>query len=96
MTFGGEIADKGVEIDVNIYSKDCLNRFVVKSEWAVITIPEIDLEIPKSTQKGSIKTIEGYIRATAEGLKLNQEERRIGDPDTAMKIDEFIEKLERM
>lgn len=96
VTFGGEIADKGVEIDVNIYSKDCLNRFVVKSEWAVVTIPEIELEIPKTTQMGSIKTIEGYIRATADGLKFNQEERRLVDPDTALKIDEFIEKLERM
>ena len=27
---------------------------------------------------------------------MNQEERRLTDPDTAMKIDEFIEKLERM
>lgn len=96
MTFGGEIAEKGVEIDVNIYAKDTLNRFVVKSEWAVVTIPEIELEIPKTTQKGSIKTIEGYLRATADHLKLNQEERRITDPDSAMKIDEFIEKLEEM
>lgn len=79
-----------------MYSKDCLNRFVVKSEWATITIPEIELEIPKSTQKGSIKTIEGFLSATADGLKMSQEERRISDPDTAMKIDEFIEKLERM
>lgn len=83
-------------MDVNIYSKDCLNRFVVKSEWAVITIPEIELEIPKTTQKGSIKTIEGYLRATADGLAMNQEERRIIDPDTAMKLDEYIEKLNRM
>ena len=81
---------------MNIYSKDCLDRFVVKSEWAVITIPEIQLEIPKTTQKGSIKTVEGFLRATADGLALNQEERRLVDPDTALKIDEFIEKLERM
>lgn len=93
--FGGEIQEP-VKITVNVYSKDCLNRFVVKSEYATITIPEIELEIPKSTQKGSIKTIEGYLRATADGLKFNQEERRLQDPDTAMKLDEFIEKLERM
>jgi zinc finger protein len=81
---------------VNVYSKDCLDRFIVKSEFATITIPEIELEIPRETQKGSIKTLEGYLNATAEGLKLNQEERRLTDPETAMKIDEFIEKLERM
>jgi len=47
VTFGGAIADYGVKIDVNVYSKDCLNRFIVKSEYAVISIPEIELEIPK-------------------------------------------------
>lgn len=94
--FGGALADKGVLIDVNVYSKDCLNRFIVKSEFAVITIPEIELTIPKNTQKGSIKTLEGYIRATADGLKIHQDARRLVDPETAMKLDEFIEKLERM
>jgi zinc finger protein len=81
---------------MNVYSKDCLNRFIVKSEYATIRIPEIELEIPSDTQKGSIKTLEGYLRATVDGLKLNQEERRLQDPDTAMKLDGFIEKLDRM
>ena len=79
-----------------MYSKDCLDRFIVKSEYATITIPEIELTIPKNTQKGSIKTLEGYLSATADGLKFHQDARRLVDPDTAMKLDEFIEKLERM
>ena len=68
----------------------------MKSEYATITIPEIELTIPKNTQKGSIKTLEGYISATSDGLKLHQDARRLVDPDTAMKLDEYIEKLDRM
>ena len=73
-----------------------MNRFVVKSEYATITIPEIQLTIPKHTQKGSIKTIEGYISATIDGLKMHQEERRLSDLETAIKLDEYIERLQRM
>ena len=40
----------------------------MKSEFATIRIPELDLEIPPITQKGSVKTIEGYLLATIEGL----------------------------
>jgi zinc finger protein len=61
-----------------------------------VTIPEIDLTIPKNTQKGSIKTVEGFLKATADGLSLHQEERRIVDPENAEKLDDFIEKLNRM
>jgi len=45
------------------------NRKVVKSDFCTIRIPEAGLEIPPETQKGSIKTIEGYIVSTIDGLK---------------------------
>ena len=45
-----------------------LNRSVVKSENASIRIPELDFEIPAQTQKGSIKTVEGYLLASIEGI----------------------------
>jgi C4-type Zn-finger protein len=41
----------------------------VKSEFATIRVPEAGLEIPPETQKGSIKTIEGYFMSTVEGLQ---------------------------
>jgi len=37
-----------------------IGRDIVKSEHAVIKIPELDFEIP-SSKKGSITTIEGVI-----------------------------------
>ena len=45
-----------------------MNRNVVKSENAIIRIPELDLEIPPQTQKGSVNTIEGFLAKTIEGL----------------------------
>lgn len=72
-----------------------MNRSVVKSEYATIRIPELDLEIPPQTQKGTINTVEGFINKTIEGLSELQEERRKYDPATADKIDEFIAKLRK-
>ena len=69
--FAGKIASHGVKITVNVVNELQLNRFVVKSEHATIKIPEIDLEIPAKTQKGSIKTLEGYLRTTYDGLKMH-------------------------
>ena len=46
-----------------------MNRNVVKSEYATITVPDLDLEIPPQTQKGTINTIEGYLAKTIEGLQ---------------------------
>ena len=37
-----------------------------------------------------------YISATVDGLKMHQEERRLVDPDTSIKLDEYIEKLNKM
>ena len=70
-----------------------MNRSIVKSEFASIRIPEIDFEIPPQTQKGSIKTVEGFLLSTIEGIGELQEERRKFDPATAAKIDEFLGKL---
>ena len=71
-------------------SADELSRFAVKSDHATITIPELQLEIPPQTQKGSVSTIEGFIRNTIEGLRALQVERMKVDPDTATQIDQFI------
>jgi zinc finger protein len=38
-----------------------MNRNIVKSEYATIKVPELDLEIPPQTQKGTINTVEGFL-----------------------------------
>ena len=66
--FGGKLGDYGCKYVLVVADEDGLNRSVVKSEFATVRIPEIDFEIPPQTQKGSIKTVEGYLLSTIEGL----------------------------
>ena len=94
--FGGKLADYGCKYQLAVIDEDGLNRSVVKSEFATIRIPELDFEIPPQTQKGSIKTVEGYLLATIEGISELQEERRKYNPEIAAQIDEFIEKLKAL
>jgi zinc finger protein len=42
----------GVSFDVSIETERDLNRQVVKSDYATLKVPEIDLEIPPNSQKG--------------------------------------------
>lgn len=69
---------------------------MVKSDYATITIPEIELEIPPQTQKGSLSTIEGFIRHTYDDINQLQAERREQIPEQAKLIDAFLEKLEKL
>lgn len=92
----GSLAEKGVRIVLKLTNPEMLNREVVKSEWATIKIPDIELEIPASTQKGSFSTVEGILTKSYDELSYLQPERRISDPVTAQKIDEFLERLSRL
>ena len=91
--FGGKLGDTGVKYVLNVVDQEGLNRSVVKSEFATISIPEIELEIPPQTQKGSIKTVEGFLLSTIEGISELQEKRRQFNPEDAAKIDAFLEKV---
>jgi zinc finger protein len=57
-----------VRYELKVISAIHMNRNVVKSEYATIRIPELDLEIPPVTQKGTINTIEGFISKTIDGI----------------------------
>ena len=94
--FGGKLADYGCKYSLVVTDMDGMNRSVVKSENATIRIPEIDFEIPPQTQKGSIKTVEGYLLSTIEGISELQDERRKYSPQVAEQIDVFIGKMTNM
>ena len=47
--FGGKLGDTGVKYVLNVVDQEGPNRSVVKSEFASIGIPEIELEIPPQT-----------------------------------------------
>ena len=94
VTFGGVFGPKKVRYELQVRSKKDLDRQVVKSEFATITIPELELEIPPESQKGNLNTVEGIIEQTHDGLQLQQPLRKIQHPELYEKIEEFCKKLE--
>lgn len=49
----------------------------VKADTASLIIPDLEFEIPPNTQKGSINTLEGFIKLSIEGLEQDQPSRRV-------------------
>jgi zinc finger protein len=72
-------------------SREDLDRQLVKSNWATVTIPEYQLTIPPG--RGQLTTIEGLIRDTVRDLSIEQPVRRVMDPETAAKIDGLLKPL---
>lgn len=61
--------------------EDCCVQ-VVKSESCSVRVPELDFEIPSTTQKGSITTVEGLLGDAVTGLSSSQvpeDCRRLGE-----------------
>ena len=50
---GGMVQDLGIKYKVKIIQPQDLSRQIVKSDYASLNVPEIDLEIPPDSQKGS-------------------------------------------
>lgn len=76
---------------MHLLKRSELNRQIVKSSFATVVIPELQLTIPPG--RGQLTTAEGIIRDTIRDLNISQPVRRVMDPDTAVKIDEMLEKL---
>jgi zinc finger protein len=58
-----------------------------------VCVPELDFEIPPSTNEGSITTIESILLKAAVGLEKEQPVRKALNPDLAAKLDMFIQQL---
>ena len=54
---------------------------IVKGETATVSIPELEFEIPPSSDKGSITTVENILMQAVEGLEKQQPIRRVGTKD---------------
>lgn len=92
----GAIQEQGVCYTLRVKTKKDLDREVVKADCATTRIPELDFEIPPFTQKGSLSTVEGLLDRAVAGLEQDQPVRRAADPQVAEKIDEFIQKLNKL
>nr|SVE74204.1 EOG090X06TU [Daphnia barbata] len=90
---GEKIQEKGVLIHVSISSPKDLNRQVIKSDYATIKIPDIEFEIPPQSKRGEITNIEGILSRCIAGLEQDQPVRKALDPDSAEKIEAFVQVL---
>uniref|UniRef100_A0A7S4QUC3 Zinc finger ZPR1-type domain-containing protein n=1 Tax=Ditylum brightwellii TaxID=49249 RepID=A0A7S4QUC3_9STRA len=74
-----------------------LNRQIIKSDSATLSVPCIALEIPPHTQRGSISTIEGFLKKAANNLEFGQSERlTLGDVDNFYRCRAVILKLRQL
>ncbi|KAE9549284.1 hypothetical protein FO519_007506 [Halicephalobus sp. NKZ332] len=93
---GEAVQEFGTEIVLKVSNPRDMNRQVVKSEYAQIEIPELDLLIPFKSQPGEITTVEGVLMRVKNGLEQDQDRRRTENPEAAEQIDEFIEKIVKL
>jgi zinc finger protein len=68
-----------------------LNRQVIKSDYATLLLPQIELEIP--AQRGEVTTIEGILSTSAKNLAIMQVERMQSDAVVGTKVADTITKL---
>lgn len=96
INFGGEIQEKGEKVSLRVMSAEDLNRQIIKSDSCSMTIPQLDLEIPPGTQRGTMSTIEGMLKRAADNLQSLQPERlRLGDVANFHRCKNVIDGLRR-
>jgi len=88
---GGAVQDRGCIYNFSLNKSEDLQRHIVKSESAVIRIPELEFEIPKG--KGVLTTLEGLLSTVIENLSDSQEDRRKATPEIADQVELFMTKL---
>jgi len=93
---GGVIQEKGIRIELTVKTQRDLSRQVVKSDFATVRVPSIELEIPRMSQKGEITTVEGILTRTLAGLEQDQPVRKHMDPDAYEQIEEYAAKIRNL
>lgn len=72
----GVLAEHGKKITLTVNDKEDLERDICKGEFATISVPELQLEIPYN-KKGAMSTLEGLLTSFKEDLEMNQPYRRV-------------------
>jgi singapore isolate B (sub-type 7) whole genome shotgun sequence assembly, scaffold_7 len=69
---------------------------VIKGDNCTISIPEIQLDIPASTQRGDLNTVEGVISRVADQLRQEQPYRKETCPEVYEQIEAFCKRLDAL
>jgi zinc finger protein len=82
------LAPQGIHFELTVKTESDMNRRVIKSNFCTIKVPICDLEIPQSTQKGKLTTVEGFIQTARDNFK-----NSLDDGYYSQMGDEFISKI---
>lgn len=84
----------GIRCELNVRSREDLNRQVVKTRDAVVMVPDVELEIPARTQEGSVTTVEGLLQRAAQGLETSLTD--CTEDGARDKLSEFVGRLREL
>ena len=90
-----ELAPQGIHFILTVKTSKDMDRRIIKSNYASLSIPCCGLEIPSMTQKGKLSTVEGFISTAKENLNASLEDgyyAEMGD-NYINEIKETIKKL---
>lgn len=89
---GGAIAAKGISLTLTASRAADLQRSVLLSDAATVSVAELELTVPPAA-RGRLTTVEGILGDVADGLTFHQAERRAADPAQAAAVDAFLRRL---
>ena len=76
-----ELAPQGIHFILTVKTKKDMDRRIIKSNYASLSIPCCGLEIPQMTQKGKLSTIEGFISNAKDNLKASLDDGYYSEMD---------------
>jgi zinc finger protein len=83
-----------VKVSLKVDQEADLSRQIIKSDTAVFTVEDIELEMPPG--RGQLTNVEGILTMAAQDLELKQEERKTAVPELHEKIEGIIQALRQM
>ncbi|CAB9499455.1 finger protein ZPR1 [Seminavis robusta] len=93
VSFGGTISECGQTLSLRVGQAADLERQVVQSDTATLSIPQWQLEIP--SQQGTVTTLQGVLQRVASNLRAQQPERlKLGDLDNFRRCQTVIDQVE--
>jgi len=103
---GGEVPEKGQKITLKVKNSEDMSRDILKSEWAALEVPELEMHVQPGTMGGRFTTVEGLLTQIRRDLRAQvfdlsdgdseKELQRAGDsmaPETKRTWDQFFESL---
>ena len=94
--FGGQVGPKKVKYHLEVTCARDLDRQVVKSGTALLSIPQLELEMEPQPSGGSLNTVEGVLQRVKDGLEAEQPLRKVLQPELHGKIAAFVNRVSEL